>query len=162
MLKNKENEKWNSIHWSNFTYYCKAGLNGASISFPETVCSLGPYAVNSSGFEKNRKNSISEWWAALTQNLGPRRRSAVGGLKSLLLSRCAPTYITMLRIGSLDNESRASVWHRDPRPPLPSHSPSPTPPPRPLRGQDIWFGVFPDVCHVAEQSITDAVACGQL
>lgn len=162
MLKNKENYIWNSIHRSNCTYQCKAELN----SFPETVCSLGPCAVSSSGSEKNRKTSVQGWWAALTQNFGPRRRSAVGGLKSLLPSRWAPTYISMLHIGLLDNESRASVWHRDPRPPLPSHSPSPHPlaplRPRPLGGQDIWFGVFPDVCHVAEQSITGAMAGGQL
>lgn len=113
----------------------------------------------------------SRIFAGLTLNFGPRLRSVLGGLKSLLLSRCAPTYISMLHIGSLSDESRTSVSHSDPRPrgaspPLPSsvHTPPTLQPtsPSPLEERGAAFGVFSDVSHVAQQSIRKSVTRGQL
>lgn len=148
------------------------------ISLLKTICSPGWCVVNSSGCKRNTNKSIrrSRIFAALTLNFGPRLRSALGGLKSLLLSRCAPTYISMLRIGSPSNESRTSVTRRDPRPrgaspPLPPsiHTPPTLQPPSsssPLGwrrgGRGFAFGVFSDVSHVARQSIRKSVTRGQL
>lgn len=124
------------------------------ISLLKTICSPGwcvwwiPQAAREIQISQYRWSRI---FAALTLNFGPRLRSALGGLESLLSSRCAPTYISMLHIGSLSDESRTSVTLRDPRPrgaspPLPPsfHTP-PTlqpPSPSPLGGEGGCFWCF--------------------
>lgn len=123
------------------------------ISLLKTICSPGWCVANCSGCKRNTNKSIqrSRIFAALTLNFGPRLRSALGGLKLLLLSRCAPTYISMLHIGSLSNESRTSVSRRDPRPrgaspPLPPsiHTPPTLQPPSssPLGGEEGGGGLL--------------------
>lgn len=52
----------------------------------------------------------------LTLNFGNRLRSVSRGLMLLLLSRRAPTYILMLLMWLVHDESRTSVSISDPRP----------------------------------------------
>lgn len=80
----------------------------------------------------------------LTLNFGNRLRSAGGGLKLLLLSRCDQAYMSLLLMWSLDDESRTSVTYTDTR--LQDASPPPLfplfEPPRPFEKRRRGFGDF--------------------